>query len=67
VPFVPLVHENTELSLVLNLDELLAAIGRLCGMSVRGFGNFAMERAGNVRRRCSERRKVSRCSQLMIY
>jgi hypothetical protein len=27
--FVPLVHEDSELALVLNLDELLAAIGRL--------------------------------------
>lgn len=26
---VPLIHENTELSLILNVDELLAAIGRL--------------------------------------
>jgi len=40
VPIVPLIHENTELSLVLNLDELLAAIGRLCGMSVCGFWEF---------------------------
>jgi hypothetical protein len=66
VPFVPLVHENTELSLVLNLDELLAAIGRLCGMSVRGLEKFAIESSGNVRRRCSEHGKVSRRSQLMI-
>lgn len=66
VPIVPLVHENTELSLIFNVDQLLAAIGRLWGVSVRGFGKFRDGRAGNVRRRCSKRRKVSRCSQLMV-
>ena len=28
-PFVPLIHENTQLSLIINLNQLLAAIGRL--------------------------------------
>jgi hypothetical protein len=43
VALVPLIHENTQLSLIFNLDQLLAAIGRLseCQLtSFRDVGNF---------------------------
>jgi hypothetical protein len=33
-PGVPLIHEHTQLSLILNLNKLLAAIGRLWERSV---------------------------------
>lgn len=29
-PFLPLVHKHSQFSLIFNLDQLLAAIGRLC-------------------------------------
>jgi hypothetical protein len=54
VAFVPLVHENTQLSLIFNFNKLLAAIGRLLWRSVDLFSRCGKFRGTeNVRRKCS--------------
>jgi hypothetical protein len=68
--FVPLLHEDTQLSLIFDLNQLLAAVGRLCNCQcvfMDSRSDFRDRKVvGNSRRRCSVRVHVSIRSQLII-